>query len=601
MKNVHKIGLSAALAAGLLGCQAHLPLTIQPQSQPATETAAAPSVSNGVLPQVNIAQSSAQITINIKWPERQIQAIPTSANSLRIRIYSGQEDLVNDVIGREQGPTIKRSYNLKKGVTYSVEVKVYRESSDAVKADTGNLLVPIASTQNAPTVTGLQDATQSLAVTLTPLYQPTVEADHIGGGTRSTLSISGGTFGTDKSQITLWYKYGSNDWDKTDLTAKILSVADGKITFEMPSANGSGDLLVYRDGILATGALRLTPMTGMDVSLAALKSKYEQVEQTWQTNYYVPTGCAFPMPATPYGWTNVRVDIPNATYSAQVIDADNGNAVVAGAWNAATRKFTLPANHHYRVKYVSGDYATNYYDVYGATLNFGADPVNPVLVAPYSLPKLSTRVNPDSVDLSGSHYLQKADYTQLPLERADFTWGFDIPGQVIVDTSSQSPVRFKTPNKSVPAGRVAVTGTLNMDTSKQINFNADVLRLQGYTLAYLDDWQYNPIDPTNQWVAVQGGSLTVPKNKQIQIRIMSYTLTNGSSPSTLTLSDSDRYNLPQIWEGTDENLFTVSTNGWNNNVYNAIVNTGGNSGTATVRVYHPDEPTVIGSVQLTLQ
>ncbi|HBN09592.1 MAG TPA: hypothetical protein DD435_13390 [Cyanobacteria bacterium UBA8530] len=525
MKKDHqKIWLGAAMAAGLLGCQAN-PVTIpQRQAELVEKTVALPPVSAGNLPQIDLLSKSGQVSLSIKWPERTIQAIPTSANAVRIKIFSEQGELVNDVIGREEGASVTRSYNLKKGVTYSVEAKAYRESSNAVKADTTDALTAIAFTQNAAVVSVNQDETKPLSITLTPLYQPILTPAAYAAGAGAQIQINGDGFGTNPAEIVAYCTNvadppNAQTWERTNL--EIATMSNSVITATVPVGAWDGKVVVKRDGVVATNSgtnqvlFALVNSVSLHPDLALLKYSNSTAK------YYAPKDVPFTLPVD--AQTNAIGITSDFVKSVSVKNANNQDVTGAVYSNG---QFTLPSEGKYSIKYSSGN-ANASLDVYGATLNWSAFAPEPLLTAvPYYISNaLNYNWNSNSGLLPLIDYTLTSGADTVYLEGTDFNWTYSPSGVVALDANygyQSNKVRFK---GGQAAGTSQVTGTLKYDQSK-----AFVSAFENVKVSSLD-----VMSDTNKgvWpenlVSLPEGGLTLSVGQTVRFKLATLSLTDGNS------------------------------------------------------------------------
>lgn len=633
-----KSSLALALGLSLAGCQTVTPLAVLGPSLPtnnnapgAATQAAAPvaqpipeitPIGMSEMPKVELASTVAQnvadgqLKFAIRWPERaarSVQIIPTSANSLRVRIYRASDnvELANELFDRPAAPqqywdhtlnrwvtppnVISKSYSLTKDVAYKVEVMVYAEAKASVTAGS----TAIAFTATPADVTLSANQTQSLSLTLSALYTPVVTPASYAIGSGASLTINGSGFGTDSSLIKLLYKTSNSD-SGTNFSSNIATVSNNVISFTLPNSfSGSGNLYVSRDGVDATSSISLTAIQNLSLSNAGFKQASLNVSP-W-TNFNIGVaGATYSIVPTATAWVGGSyTQLDNATYSVQVFDKTSGSTdITSTAVNGSV--VTLPSGKKkYQIKVASGN-VNNTLDVQGAIVGNWPASVATVSVSPYYLPNYGLAADgltniTSTVDL-GSAQLQAPDVNaNLTSADIDWTFGADGTGNVMVDTNPQdgitgNKVAFKA--SSNVTGTVPITGRLKGAPSNSFQFNANVVKINAIGLQESLNW-----GPWSDSAAT--ASLAV--NSNLRLRIGAYTLSDGL---VVSLSDQDRQKLSP-WSGSTvqwgflnngTNAYVTKSDGY----YTETTVTGKATGTPTVRVRYQNEANVFGTIVITV-
>ncbi|GEM_PF-5772707 len=604
--------LGTALFAGtiLLGCQVGSLVPTGLPKSPASSVTAAPKTetnvpSAAVLPQVEVTTQPAtdpaltpthsEIMIAIKWPERplSIQAIPLSANSLRVRISAvdGGEDLYNELIGRNDAiatpdpnnpniapQAIVRKYMLKKDVPYEIEVKVYKENVASVTEASE----AIAFTENPEAITLGAGETQAVKLVLKALYTPTAVEATYGAGSGATVVIQGSGFGTSKSLIKAeWVK---SDWDKSNL--EVLSVTDTAVTLKMPNVTwGAGPLNIYRDGVKANGTVALHAVNNFDFPADdVLKIKRAT---TPADTFYAIAGHAFPL-------TLNRADGKNFTnlvYSVKVKNNETMQDVTATVLNDG--QFTLP-DGKYTVTFTSGA-LTKDITIETGTLTWVSNPT--FVVAPYYIPGI---LSANKIVLT-EYYLTLYGQQQALFNKSDFTWGITPAGRVMADPDQQWEQNNYSFKAAATAGTATVTGMLRFDTTQTIQATVTNVRIDAINLQQTSNWDnWMPTWST----LTPGASLSLNVGDKMRLRVNSLALTNTTTKNNLandwTLRDKLEWEtfLPDSAEpgSGDEVLSAAKTQSQDSQT--DVTLTANAVGSVTLRAYHKDDPTKFRDVTI---
>lgn len=633
--------LALALGLSLAGCQTVTPLAVLGPSSSATSNpgvtsqVAAPvtqqipeitPIGMSEIPKVELASTvtqaeSGQLKFAIRWPERAertTQVIPTSANTLRVRIYRASDsvDVVNELFARPAAPqqyydytqnkyvtppnVVSKSYSLAKDTAYKVEVKVYAEAAASVTAGS----TAIAYTATPADVTLSASQTQNLALTLSALYTPVIATSSYAVGSGASLTIAGSGFGTDSNLVKLTYKTSNTD-SGTDYSANITSVTNNAITFTVPSNSfySSGNLYVSRDGVDASGSIALYPISNLNVPNTGFKQANLN-QAPWNINMAI-AGATYSVVPTANGYIgNSYTQFDNATYSIQVLDkTTNATGVDVTSQLVSGGIITFPNSaKKYTIKAVSGN-VNGTLDVQSGTLSGWPTSVATISVAPYYLPNFGVdgEGNPlsNSVDLTGVS-LTAPDAT-VNLSKDDIDWSYGGNANVAIDTTTSQPWPRENPSNtkvifkatSSATGTVPVTGSLKGAPANTFSFNANVVKLQGMGLqGYGSATSWN-------WTNLATASL--PTNGTLDVRIGSYTLSDGQ---VVSLANTDREKLSPYNNSTVTWSLQNNTNGSSQSPMNyaqTTVTAGGTAGTPTIRMKYNPETTLFGTIVITVQ
>lgn len=594
--------LGAAILAGstLLGCQmGSLVPTGLPKAPttPSTLESSAGALDSALpaeadLPQVELIpqpsadQAQGAVSIAIKWPERprSIQAIPLSANSMRIRITpaAGGEDLYNDLIGRSdslaspdpynpQAPQpMVRKYILKKDVAYQIAVSVYKEQPQAVTESS----TAIAFTETPAEVTLSANETQAVKLVLKALYTPTLAEAAYGAGGGATLTVAGSGFGTSASQIRA--EWVQNQWNKVNL--EVVEVTDTAVKLRMPeNNNGYGTLNLYRDGVKANAAgTTLAVVSNLEMpseNVLPLKRS----DQNFDT-FYALEDQSFLL-------TLNRADGRTFDHLVQTVKVKNNETQqdVTGSV-FANGQFTLPKGS-YTVTFTSGT-ATKAITLEAGTVTWAADP-SPFVVTPYYVTDYLTA---NHLPLAGYYLLTKGGQS-VPFKKSDFTWTFDPPGVVVQDPDYQweeNSFRFKA---TATPGAATIRGTLRYDPNRVIQAAVTNAKISAFNLQQASD--VNAYEPTWSNLA-EPTTIAIPRNQQVRIRVRSVKLTTNTTK--IVSGDwtfRDRLEWTSLLQGTQDpgdDVASVEVSQTNNSQTEAVI-TAVQEGTVTVRLIHEGDPT----------
>lgn len=551
--NMKHNGLLLGATLVVAGCQATPNLysnvlkAVEPTSvnTPASAASTTPAFSS-TLPKVDVTlppsvvNNKSEVRIAIRWPERTTQAIPNSANTVRVRIYKqnpaeGELDLCKELIDRSEGALVNRSYWLEENTPFRIEVKVYSELKANVEAATfGDALTDIASgISDIPALAA--KTTHPLTLTLVPRYIPTVNpADYI-AGSNAQFKITGQGFGANKDQIEVFYK-DSNSNLTAIASSSILAVDDGNITFKAPSnLYGAGELVVKRDGIVATGGpITFAPLSAINTpNLQTIPSmKQGQWEGTISGyKFYAVVGATFSLPVQGYYYAPSYTTTENFVHNITVKDADNGDAdVTANVVNSETGVLSLPAEHHYKVKVNSGSVASTEVHVYGASIgpswNIAEAPICDIPTAPYYLTNtINTYSNTAGVVPLTADRILVSGSDIIHLTGADFNWTYSPNNVVTIDTNFTEPdkARFKA---GTTIGTATVTGTLKYAPNYTVSAAVSNVKLASMDVAYDAAYvpgQYN----AENWQSIPGNAFALAVGEKKKVRIQSFTYTGG--------------------------------------------------------------------------
>lgn len=613
----HILRLGAILAAGtLLGCQAIAPTVRPPQvTQPTSvATAIQPAAAEG-LPQVVATTTSkadeamGSIRLSIKWPvqERSTQAIPASANTVRVRIYtvdassSAQTDAFNELIARPTGTQwdsatqqnvpvafSSASYMLKKNTPYYVEVKVYAELKASVVG--GSTAIAFTSTPSLVNLTANQ--TQDLALTLTALYQPTLATATYAAGGGANFEIAGTGFGTDAAKIKVYYKLAENNLQ----AMTVVSVSDTKIVATMLDQSQLGDLVVTRDGVTATiasGPVKVQGVYNLDLPYGSMwkQGNYDNSVNTY--NYFVEAGRQLSLNPTG-SWGGTWYDL--ATYSVSVTNITGGGNTNVSASTFAGGKLTLP-DGKFKVVVNSGSRSSsNFYVTSGV---MGWPSLAAIQVSPYYLPGINDTSGLTSVSLADANLTSANDGGTTNFAYNDFNWTYAPTGVTSLDTnaSNASNAKFKAFNNSVlGTATTSIIGTLKYDSSRTVTIPVKVARITGMNMAYSTNYG-------GTWTA--GSTLSVNVGQDVDYRVNSFVLSDGT---TLALDNNARNNLGSYWDpitqttvtglqysSVDESVASIQSGGSTGRFRAAA------AGSTTVRLNHWKQNTVFGTLGVTVQ
>ncbi len=612
----HKLSQTFTLAAALLasttllGCQMASLVPTAQQSPPSSGHQAGASdlrevaPASGILPEVEVIappaaeQAQAAVTIAVKWPDRpqSLQAIPWSANSLRVRITprAGGEVVYDDLIGRP-GPgdayyaqVISRQYMLKKDVAYQVEVAVYRERVADVTASSE----AIASTRPPAEVTLGANENKALKLVLDPHYVPTMADASYAAGSDAIVTLTGSGFGTDPTLLQV--EWARSTWDRVPL--EIVQVTDTALQVKMPDSGWnwySGPLTIHRDGIKASGNATLTHLYYFD------QPGGDQLKVKDNSQLF----CV--LADRPFRFDVNRSNgqtITHLAHTLKVTKRETQEDVTAAVFKDG--KYTLPEGS-YLFTLTSGK-LTNSFEVDAGTFTWSTAAVPSLTVSPYYISAdYLTPKNPNymqGVNLAG--YSLTVPGGSAYFAPYDFDWSYGTPGIAAVNLGHWD-LNYRrlwvTPTQT--AGSTTMTGTLRFDRSKTINFTVHNVKIAGFNL----DTSTNPEQWNTAWTGALTEPVIVPLGGQARVRVKSVSLTNGSTKSVFTdsvfgdkLSWSSR--LPGTMESAEGMVGLTKTYSYHSsNSYTDLVITGEAPGVAEIQVEHVDDPTRVATFSVKVQ
>lgn len=236
----HRVLLVAAVSFGMVGC------TVRPGSLvslPVT-TAGAPAVS-AAQPESGAEQAQlpaseyGTLSLTVRWPERptgyQTALIPTSTNTLVIKVSSGSTEVASASVTRQAGAsTATANVPLKAGNNLSVEVLAYREAAPVPEG-----AEPTA--RGTANVNITRSRKTSAGVSLTPLFVPTITALSTNTGVPGDeVTITGTNFATDGTPVQVYF----NGYITGAVPTSSTSV---KVT--VPPGTPTGKVVVKSDGV----------------------------------------------------------------------------------------------------------------------------------------------------------------------------------------------------------------------------------------------------------------------------------------------------------------------------------------------------------------
>ncbi|MNX98850.1 Bacterial Ig-like domain (group 2) [compost metagenome] len=206
----------------------------------------APLSDRAVAPQAPAAQRPAtsaegELRIGIRWPDRNVQAIPQSANSATIWLYdSAGRPMTQATVQRPTEGNLSSQifFRIKATMGVRVVAKLYQETVPGADA------VPVA--MGTGNVDIYANNVNFVAITMNPLLEPTLAVlTPSYGGVGKEVVISGAFLGE------------SQDWPVTVTftgvpATSVTRVSDEEIRATVPAGAVSGDVEVSVDGIRKT-------------------------------------------------------------------------------------------------------------------------------------------------------------------------------------------------------------------------------------------------------------------------------------------------------------------------------------------------------------
>ncbi len=236
----HRVLLVAAVSFGMVGC------TVRPGSLvslPVATTGA--SAVSAAQPEPVAEQGQTPVSeygtlsLTVRWPERptgyQTALIPTSTNTLVIKVSSGSTEVASATVTRQVGAsTATANVPLKAGNNLSVEVLAYREAAPVPEG-----AEPTA--RGTANVNITRSRKTSAGVSLTPLFVPTITALSTNTGVPGDeVTITGTNFATDGTPVQVYF----NGYITGAVPTSSTSV---KVT--VPPGTPTGKVVLKSDGV----------------------------------------------------------------------------------------------------------------------------------------------------------------------------------------------------------------------------------------------------------------------------------------------------------------------------------------------------------------
>ncbi len=194
----------------------------------------------------------ASLLVRVQWPKRdlpgfQAASIPTTTNTLVIKVTGSGRDPVIQQVSRPAGPAtdpVVKTIDIPEGNSLTVEVKAYREQApvadSAVAIAQGTAAIPQA----------LAGKMVSVPITLTSLFAPTItKLSAYGAPTGYYLTVTGTNFGSSTTPMEV--KFNGTDPVILDPAHTELLTRSSTTQFvvRVPAQAVTGPIMVTADGI----------------------------------------------------------------------------------------------------------------------------------------------------------------------------------------------------------------------------------------------------------------------------------------------------------------------------------------------------------------
>lgn len=235
----HRLILAAAVSFGLVGCTVRPGslVSLPPTTTDTTVSSAGQTMADDQAP----VSEYGTLQLTVRWPERptgyQTALLPTSTNTLVIRVSSGSTEVGSTVVVRDpNASTATATMALKAANNLSVEVLAYRE---AISLPVPEGVTPIA--RGTANVNITRSRKTSAPVTMNPLIVPTITGLSTNVGLPGdTITITGTNFGTGSIPVVVYFNGVA--WAAT-------RTSETSLTVMVPPSAPTGKVVVKADGV----------------------------------------------------------------------------------------------------------------------------------------------------------------------------------------------------------------------------------------------------------------------------------------------------------------------------------------------------------------